>query len=474
MASTLFYVLCLFIVDVANTMDQDDIAKLSASNLQFSIDFYKTLIADPATENIMFSPVSITAAMAVVHLGAKGQTAKQIEEVFGFNRLEGKFHSTFGELHDQMFNKVQNSTKKISKDSSNLEDDKKQILSDSINVKKTLFDSTAENDTIESPFHQRFDPDKMIDIFEFFVSGDPPSITITSSNRVFANKHVEVLEDYQKALKVYGAQVDLLDFANNPQKSVESINNWISEATESEIPAMLTTDSLNRDTQLVIANALSFRADWHFRFSEENTKPKDFYVTQHKVVKTPFMFREGEFRYGFIEDISLQILELPYANKKYSMYVLLPENFDLKKVEANLNPDNLTRWISQISNTDVEVTIPKFILEESLDLVQVLPKLGVTDLFDGEKADLSGQAKTDIPLFVDQILTKTSFEMNERGSMVTSAVMVGMDYGIPFSYKQFLADHPFLWAIRHQQTGLVLFMGRIQRPDGDLTNHDEF
>nr|CAB3265988.1 leukocyte elastase inhibitor-like [Phallusia mammillata] len=408
MARIMLYVSCLFAVALAKTLDLDgDVAKLSESNVQFSIDLYKKLIADPSTENIMFSPVSVAAAMAMTHLGAKGDTANQIDEVFRFNKLEGKFHSAFGELHG------------------------------------LLLDKTAEN------------------------------VTIKSSNRVFANDQLKVLEDYKNALTVYGAQVDSLDFAKNPEKSVESINNWISEKTDGKIPSMLAKDSVDGNTALVIANALYFRGNWHSKFSEQQTEQRAFYVSHYTVVKTPFMFQRGKFRYGYVEELTLQIVELPYAGKEYSMYVLLPENFDLKKVEANLNPENLTRWISEIGYRTVDITLPKFKLEESLNLHEVLPKLGVTDVFDQSKADLSGLAKKP-NLNVDQILHKAVLEVNEEGSVAAAATTVRIVARSLDIRPEFVANHPFLWAIRHEGTGLVLFMGRLQRPEGPLMNHDEF
>nr|CAB3265989.1 leukocyte elastase inhibitor-like [Phallusia mammillata] len=363
----------------------------------------KKLIADPSTENIMFSPVSVAAAMAMTHLGAKGDTANQIDEVFRFNKLEGKFHSAFGELHG------------------------------------LLLDKTAEN------------------------------VTIKSSNRVFANDQLKVLEDYKNALTVYGAQVDSLDFAKNPEKSVESINNWISEKTDGKIPSMLAKDSVDGNTALVIANALYFRGNWHSKFSEQQTEQRAFYVSHYTVVKTPFMFQRGKFRYGYVEELTLQIVELPYAGKEYSMYVLLPENFDLKKVEANLNPENLTRWISEIGYRTVDITLPKFKLEESLNLHEVLPKLGVTDVFDQSKADLSGLAKKP-NLNVDQILHKAVLEVDEAGGQVLAE---RSDADRSKERSVVYADHPFIVVVRRRSSSVFHLMGAYKRPAGRIQSHDE-
>ncbi|XP_078487743.1 leukocyte elastase inhibitor-like [Ciona intestinalis] len=408
----LYAIVMLLALDAnAKIIDTSEhVAKLSEANIEFTLNLYKNLIEGDPMKNVMFSPVSITTALAMTHLGAKGNTAKQIDDAFMFSKIEdGRFHSAFGELHG------------------------------------LLFDKASEK------------------------------VIVKSSNRVFADKGITVLEDYKNSLSVYSATVESVDF-KLPRSAVKKINDWASDATNGIIKNMLQEDGLNNDTALLIINAVYFRGNWDYEFDEVRTKRRPFYTSKDKAVETSFMFQNEHFKYAYIRELTLQVLEMDYAGNDYSMVLLMPENFDLAKVEANLNHANLTKWLSALKHESVDLTVPKFKLEETLQLQEVLPKMGVTDLFDRQACDLTGIANRNGDLFVDQIVHKTVLNVNEQGSeaAATTSVRVQCDSVALVNPISFVADHPFLWAIRHRQSELLIFMGRFSRPEGRLLEHDEF
>uniref|UniRef100_H2Z1K4 Serpin domain-containing protein n=1 Tax=Ciona savignyi TaxID=51511 RepID=H2Z1K4_CIOSA len=404
--------ICLVLVSVlivggkANTLQTTEhVAKLSEANIEFSLNLYKQLIVESNMKNVMFSPVSISAALAMTNLGAKGKTAEQISDAFFFNKIEdGRFHSAFGELHGLMFDKA---------------------------------------------------------------SGN---VTVKSSNRVFANKQRKILEDYKNALTVYGAKVESMDFTS-ASDAVSHINKWASDATEGKISSMLADDAINGNTALIVANAVYFRGNWHSKFIESQTDRRAFYVSHYKVVETPFMFQRGQFKYAYIHDLTLQIVEMDYAGKDYSMVLLMPENFDLAKVEEQLNHANLTKWLAKLKYKSVDLTVPKFSLEETIHLHEVLPKMGVTDVFDRKLCDLSGISKSS-DLSVDQIIHKTVLEVFENGGDVL-AERAEANRTPGNDRTLFYADHPFLVIVRGRAKNAFHLFGAYKRPEGRIRSHDE-
>ncbi|XP_076812982.1 leukocyte elastase inhibitor A-like isoform X2 [Clavelina lepadiformis] len=406
-SAVLLLLACMCGLITSKKLDRSEhVSQLSEANNRFCIKLYKTLIEneeDPM-KNMMFSPLSISAAMAMTHLGAKGDTAKQIDDTFMFSKIEDKkFHSAFGELHSLLFEKVSD------------------------------------------------------------------NVTLKSSNRVFANNKLPVLEDYKNALTVYGAKVEKVDFGGNAR---ELINKWANESTEGKIPSLLGEDDVNAGTALLIANTVFFKGDWHSMFREYQTENRDFYVTHYKVVRTPFMFQKGQFRFGYVEELTLQIVEIDYAGKEFSMFVLLPENFDLVSVEKELNHENLTRWLSNLKYKTVDLTLPKFKIEETLYLHQILPKMGVTDVFSTNKSDLSGIASQTPGLFVDQVIHKAVIEVDEKGGKVDAERAEASRADISDRVTVY-ADHPFIIVIRSKASNTFHFMGAYKRPEGRIRSHDE-
>ncbi|NXC69290.1 ILEU inhibitor, partial [Anhinga rufa] len=181
------------------------------------------------------------------------------------------------------------------------------------------------------------------------------------------------------------------------------------------------------------------------------------------------MYQKNKFRFGYIPEVKIRVLELPYDGRELSMIILLPDDIEddstgLQKLEKQLTLEKLQEWTGpeHLYSTDVHVHLPKFKLEESYDLKSDLAAMGLLDLFDSGKADLSGMSGAR-DLFLSKIVHKAFVEVNEEGTEAAAAT-AGIGMLCMVIEEDFNADHPFLFFIRHNPTRSILFFGRCASP----------
>ncbi|NXD87200.1 SPB11 protein, partial [Halcyon senegalensis] len=185
------------------------------------------------------------------------------------------------------------------------------------------------------------------------------------------------------------------------------------------------------------------------------------------------MYQKGTFKLGYIEEMGAQVLELPYAQKSLSMIILLPGDMPgadgsvsgLEQIESTMTYENLTLCTSSehMFETTVEVYLPRFKLEGTFNLNEVLQEMGMTDIFTESKADLSAMSSAK-SLVLSSVVHKTYVEVNEEGTIAaagTGAVIVRRS--LPLT-EVFMADHPFLFFIRHNPTNTILLFGKLCSP----------
>ncbi|XP_058412589.1 serpin B11-like isoform X2 [Diceros bicornis minor] len=187
---------------------------------------------------------------------------------------------------------------------------------------------------------------------------------------------------------------------------------------------------------------------------------------QSKSVIVEMMYQTGTFKLAFIKEPQMQVLELPYVNNKLSMIILLPVGTaNLEQIEKQLNVKTFHEWTSSshMMEREVEVHIPRFKLEIKYELNSLLKSLGMTDIFNQIKADLSG-ISPDKGLYLSKVIHKSYVDVNEEGTEAAAAT------GDSFVVKrlpiraQFMANHPFLFFIRHIPTNMILFCGKLASP----------
>jgi serpin B len=211
-----------------------------------------------------------------------------------------------------------------------------------------------------------------------------------------------------------------------------------------------------------LVNAIYFKGDWASQFDQSLTSEAPFWVTSDEQVQIPIMTQKHKFRYG--EDNGLQILELPYAGDDLSMLVLLPrETGGLAKLEESLAVENLDRWTRNLQETEVVVSLPRFEITFPFRLDDTLKSMGMVDAF-SDKSDFSGMDGSK-KLYIGAVLHKAFVVVNEQGTEAAAATAVIMQLkGLAFPPVVFRADHPFVFLIRENSTGSILFLGRVVNP----------
>ncbi|MCI0703177.1 MAG: serpin family protein [Planctomycetia bacterium] len=261
------------------------------------------------------------------------------------------------------------------------------------------------------------------------------------------------------------------DFVSDPESGRGRINRWVEKETRERIKDLVPLGALDRNTRMVLANAIYFKAKWAEPFKKEKTEELDFTLTAGMKVRTPIMHQRGEF--WLWETENLQVLKMPYDGNSTSMYILLPRQTNgLPALEAQLTAKNLPNWISgdgKIPLVEVKVWLPKFKFTVPIELGATLQTMGMTEAFDPMRANFRGMSDHTQGLYISRVLHKAFVELDEEGTEAAAATAVvmmlrGAAQPLPSPVKEFRADHPFVFVIKHEPTGAVLFMGRVEDP----------
>ncbi|NWV61954.1 SPB11 protein, partial [Malurus elegans] len=183
------------------------------------------------------------------------------------------------------------------------------------------------------------------------------------------------------------------------------------------------------------------------------------------------MYQKGKFKLGYIEEVGAQVLELPYAQKVLSMVILLPSDVadgsvsGLEQIESRMTYENLMLWASSenMFESTVEVYLPRFKLEGTFNLNEVLQEMGMTDIFNESKVDLSAMtfAKS---LVLSNVVHKAYVEVNEEGTVAAAGTGASIVRRSLPLIEVFMANHPFLFFIRHNPTNTIVFFGKLCSP----------
>jgi len=293
---------------------------------------------------------------------------------------------------------------------------------------------------------------------------EKPAYELIVANALWGQKGFGFLDDFVGLVRTnYGAGFSELDFAAAAEAARQTINAWVEQQTKQKIRDLVKPGVLKESTRLVLTNAIYFKGKWSRPFGKGATAPMPF-LAGGKKTNVPMMHQQGKFRYG--ENTDLQILELPYEGGSLSMLVLLPKAVDgLPKLEASLTAEKLGQWTGNLRQADVFLYLPKFEMTLEFSLGRKLAEMGMADALNPGKADFSGMnGKRD--LFLSEVIHKAFVEVNEEGTEAAAATgaVMALTSVMVTDRVVFRADHPFLFLIRHNETGSILFMGRVANP----------
>jgi serpin B len=283
------------------------------------------------------------------------------------------------------------------------------------------------------------------------------------ANRLWVHTGTRLLPQYlELTRRHYGAEPASVDYVRKTEEARLAINTWVAERTADRIRDLVPPGALDRMTRLVLTNAVYFKGTWLKQFEKAATQNATFHVSVGEQVEVPLMVQSCHCRYG--EQPGLQIIELPYKGGELSMVVLLPKEIDgLKELESRLSPGILEPWLSSLTQREVMVYLPRFRMESEFQLEQSLAKLGMGSAFSPD-ADFSGLDGTR-ELYLSAAIHKAFVEVNEEGTEAAAATAVVVRAASAAAPPPlFRADRPFVFMIRHQPTGSILFLGRVVRP----------
>lgn len=389
--------------------DADSTRAVADANNQFAFDLYSRLAKDQKStgSNIFFSPISLSSALAITYEGARGKTADEIRSVFYLPENDTSRREGFSGLNA------------------------------GIN------------------------------------SGDP-SYSLRTANALWAEKTYPFLTEYVRtAERSYGAKTTNLDFKGHPEDSRVTINIWVENKTEDRIKDLIPAGIIDPMTRLVITNAIYFKGDWVKQFDKNKTADADFRIVPGKTVKVPMMQRTDEDAvYLYAENKDLQMLSMAYEHttgKELSLVLLLPKADNLTTTEDSLSADTLSALQQSATFRRVMVYFPKYTLETKYSLPDTLGAMGMPTAFTGN-ADFSGMDGTK-NLFIGDVIHQAFVDVNEEGTEAAAATAVVMRQNAPPANPEpvpvFRADHPFIFIIQDDETGAILFMGRLVNPAGE-------
>ncbi|NXI67313.1 SPB11 protein, partial [Anseranas semipalmata] len=304
------------------------------------------------------------------------------------------------------------------------------------------------------------------------VSEPSPGCSLTTANRLFGEITYPFFQQYLDSTKnFYRAELEAVNFKYTKEEAREKINFWVENETKGKIKDLFAVGSIDPSAVLVLVNAIYFKGKWAVEFKKEDNE-ETFQIEYSTVMRetVQMMFQEGYFNLAIIEEPKIKMIELPYFNNELSMLILHPEvvyeDFTgLEQLESTFTYEKLAEWTSldKMQQLTVKVYLPQFKMEKSYVLNKTLQEMGVMNVFDGGKAEISGISRKD-SLDMSKAIHKLSVEVNEEGTEVVGATgVLAMPLSRSISYE-FKADYPFLFFIRHNPNNTILFFGRYSSP----------
>ncbi|HMG44074.1 MAG TPA: serpin family protein [Acidimicrobiales bacterium] len=353
---------------------------------------------DPG-ENVVLSPTSIGVAFAMAEAGASDATAADIAEVFGFP--------------------------------------------DQPAVHEAMNALTAQLDATNHPGNE-----------------DSEGVTLELANALWGQEGLEFGPEFLDTLATqYGAGVDTVDFAGDPEGAKAAINGWVSDVTRERIPDLIS--EIDPATVVAIVNAIYLKASWQTQFAEDLTSDGPFTLTSGSTVDVPTM-HASSLNTSAAEGDGWQAVRLPYDGNELSMVVVVPdEGTSLADFESGLDGAGLGQILDGLESASVDLSLPRFEASSALDLAEPLSALGLTI----PGGDL-GRVAPGTSVAIGQAVHAANITVDEKGTEAAAATLIMGVTSMPSEILTIDVDRPFLFVVQHDETGAPLFYGRITDPRG--------
>ncbi len=381
----------------------DELAALVAGDTAFAFDLFHRAAGD---DNLALSPYSVAAALTMTYAGARGDTAAEMRDVLHLGLDDDRIHAARNELDLR----------------------------------------------VTAPFQS---PPG--------VSGEP--FTIRVANSLWGQQGYPFRDEFLALLaENYGAGMNLVDFITSAEEARQTINAWVERQTEGRITDLIPAGVIDDLTRLVLVNAIWFKANWQAPFDPEKTTDGPFVTLAGDEVTVPMMW--GRVRTGYAEGDGYVAFRLGYVGDA-SMLLVVPDDGRFREVAGRFDADELGRLDDALSEYDVELTMPRFQFRSDVPLADVLRALGMVAAFTEPSrpggADFTGM--TDVrELYIKAVAHQAFIAVDEEGTeaAAATAVVVGLQSLVPSATVD--VDRPFLFLIRHDSTGEILFLGQVTDP----------
>lgn len=400
---------------ITPTITDETLAELVRETNGLAFDLYDELVSETPDENLLASPVSITTALAMAYAGARGTTRDQMREALRYTLEDETLHGAFNALQREL-------------------DDRGE------DINKT-----------DLPSH-------------YDVEDNPIPFQLSLVNAVWGQADYPFRESYLTTLaNHYGGGLREVDYRRDHEAAREEINAWVAKQTEDRIEDLLPPEALSHFTRLVITNAIYFLANWHTPFETSATSDESFTALDGSTADVAMMTQSETVPYAEID--GAKAIDLPYIGEDVSMLVILPPEGRFDPYEQAFDRAALARIVDALDAREGTVSLPRFEFESGFALKKFLEALGMPVAFDPANADFSdiaGIEETNENLFIDDVYHDTYIAVDEEGTEAAAATGVVMEWvSAPANPFEFVADRPFLFAIRDRPTDTVLFLGRV-------------
>jgi serpin B len=380
----------------------DDIQALVDNNNTFAFDLYRSLHAGAQGGNLIYSPYSISLALAMTYAGANGETESQMAQTLHF-LPQDQLHPAVNALDLQL----------------------------------------AERGKAQSE--------------------EQTPLQLNIANAVWAEQTYPFLQGFLDTIALnYGAGIRLADFINEYEAVRKEINNWVSDETADKIKDLIPEGVLDSDTRMALVNAIYFKADWLSPFDAESTRDAPFHLLDGSEVAVPTMNQDTFIPYA--KGDGWQAIELAYQGETAAMDIIVPDEGRFAEVESSLDYKTASTILGSLQPASVTLALPKFKFESEFGLADQLANLGMPDAFDPDRADFSGMTERN-DLYISAVVHKAFVAVDEKGTeaAAATAVIVGVT-SAPLFDVTLTIDRPFIFLIRDIPTGQILFVGRVLNP----------
>jgi serpin B len=381
---------------------ESDVRSVVNGNNTFALDLYRKLASQNG--NLIFSPYSISLALAMTYAGARGDTESQMASALHFTLGQNSTHPAFNALDLALAQRGQSADK------------------------------------------------------------DQEPMQLNIANAVWAEQTYPFQQDFLDTIALnYGAGVRLADFVNQYEPTRKEINRWVEDQTKNKIKDLLADGTLNSDTRMVLVNAIYFKADWLTAFDANKTYDAPFHLLDGSEAQVKMM-SNGLYNIPYMSGDGYQAIELPYAGGTAAMDILVPDEGKFSEFDAMLDAGKLNEILNAMQPASVQLGLPKFQFKSQFSLPDQLSALGMTDAFDPNLADFSGMTGNR-DLFVSDVIHKAFVAVDEKGTEAAAATAVIMELAMaPMFENVLIIDRPFIFVIRDTLSGQILFIGRVVNP----------